>query len=80
MALYNVKKGKKMKKCTYKHEIKNIKSLFTIHILHVLKSLYKHNDPPSKNCLNRYVFNPFLKPVKDGDLRKSNYSFYYKCV
>ena len=36
-----------MKKCTYKNEIKNIKNLFTIHILHVLKSLYKHNDPHS---------------------------------
>ena len=61
-----------MKKCAYKHEIKNIKNLFTIHILHVLKSLYKHNHPLSKNCLKRYVFDPFLKPVKDGDLRKSN--------
>ena len=56
MALYNVK----------------IKNLFTIHILLVLKSFYKNNDPLSKSCLKRYVFNPFLKPVKDGDLRKSN--------
>ena len=43
-----------------------------IHILHVLKSFYKNNDPLFKNCLKRYVFNLFLKPVKDGDLRKSN--------
>ena len=54
MALYNVK----------------IKNLFTIHILHFLKSFYINNDPLSKNCLKRYVFNPFLKPVKDGYLRK----------
>ena len=67
-----------MKKFTYhKHGIKNIKNLFTIHILHVLKSFYKNNDPLSKNCLKRYVFNPFLKPVKDGDLRKSNGSEFH---
>ena len=62
------KKGEKMKKFTYhKHGIKNIKNLFTIHfVLHVLKSFYKNNDPLSKNCLKRYVFNPFSKPVKDG--------------
>ena len=61
MALYNVK----------------IKNLFTIHILRVLKSFYKNNDPLSKNCLKRYVFNPSLKPVKDGDLRKSNGSEFH---
>ena len=62
-----------MTKITYhKHEIKNIQNLFTIHIVHVLKSFYKNNDPLSKNCLERYVFYPFLIPVKDGDLRKSN--------
>ena len=56
-----------MKKFTYhKHGIKNIKNLFTIHILHVLKSFYKNNDPLSKNWIKRYVFNPFSKPVKDG--------------
>ena len=67
-----------MKKFTYhKHGIKNIKNLFTIHILHVLKSFYKNNDPISKNCLKRYVFNPFLKPVEDGDLRKSNDSEFH---
>ena len=72
------KKGEKMKKFTYhKHGIKNVKNLFTIHILHVLKSFYKNNDPLSKNCLKRYVFNPFLKPVKDGDLRKSNGSEFH---
>ena len=62
-----------MTKITYhKHEIKNIQNLFTIHIVHVLKSFYINNDPLSKNCLERYVFYPFLIPVKDGDLRKSN--------
>ena len=68
-----------MKKFTYhKHGIKNIKNLFTIHfVLHVLKSFYKNNDPLSKNCLKRYVFNSFLKPVKDGDLRKSNGSEFH---
>ena len=72
------KKGEKMKKFTHhKRGIKNIKNLFTIHILHVLKSLYKNNDPLSKNSLKRYVFNPFLKPVKDGDLRKSNGSGFH---
>ena len=60
------KKGEKMKKFT-NHK----------HILHVLKSFYKNNDPLSKNCLKRYVFNPFLKPVKDGDLRKSNDSEFH---
>ena len=30
-----------------------------------------------KNCLKRYVFNSFLKPVKDGDLRKSNGSEFH---
>ena len=39
-----------------------------------LQSIY---DPLSKNCLKRYVFNPFLKPVKDGDLRKSNGSEFH---
>ena len=38
---------------------------------------YKNNDPLSKNCLKRYVFNSFLKPVKDGDLRKSNGSEFH---
>ena len=52
MALYNVK----------------IKNLFTIHILHVLKSFYINNDPLSKNCLKRYVFNPFLKMVTYANL------------
>ena len=67
-----------MTKITYhKHEIKNIQNLFTIHIVHVLKSFYKNNDPLSKNCLKRYVFNSFLKPVKDGDLRKSNGSEFH---
>ena len=61
MALYNVK----------------IKNLFTIHILRVLKSFYKNNEPLSKNCVKRYVFNPFLKAVKDGDLRKSNGSEFH---
>ena len=28
----------------------------------------------SKNCSKRYVFNPFLKTIKDVDLRKSNSS------
>ena len=61
MALYNVK----------------LTNLLTIHILRVLKSFYKNNDPLSKNCLKRYVFNPFLKPVKDGDLHKSNGSEFH---
>ena len=51
--------------------------IFTIHILHVLKSFYKNNDPLYKNCIKRYVFNPFLKPVKGGDLRKSNSSEFH---
>ena len=58
--------------------IEYIKNLFTIHhILQVRKSFYKNNAPLSKNCLKRYVFNPFLKPVKDGDLRKSNGSEFH---
>ena len=51
-------------------ELKNIKNLFTIHILQVLRSFYRNNDPVSKTCLKGYVFNPFLKPVKDGNLHK----------
>ena len=59
-----------MKQFTYhKHEIKNIKNLFTIHILQVLKSVYQNNDSLSKNCLKSYVFDPFSKRVKGGDLR-----------
>ena len=58
-------------------ENRNIENLFTIHILQVLKSFYKSSDPLSKNCLKRCVFNPFLKPVKDGDLRKSNGSEFH---
>ena len=54
-----------------------MKYIFTIHILQVIKSFYKNNDPLSKNCLKRYVFNPFLKPVNDGDLRKSNGSEFH---
>ena len=46
------------------------KNLFKIHILQVLESSYLNNDALSKNCLKRYVFNPLLKLVKDGDLRK----------
>ena len=38
---------------------------------------YKNNDSLSKNCLKRYVFNSFLKPVKDCDLRKSNGSKFH---
>ena len=34
----------------------------------------------SKNCLKRYVFNSLLKPVKDGDLRKSNGSMEAKAT
>ena len=51
-------------------ELKNIKNLFTIHILQVLRSFYRNNDPLSKTCLKGYVLNPFLKPVKDVDLHK----------
>ena len=54
-----------------------MKNLFTIHILQVLKSFYKNNDQLSQNYLKRYVFNPFLKPVNDGDLRKSNGSEFH---
>ena len=62
-----------MKKFTYhKHEIKNIKNLFTVHIVHVVKSFYKNNDPISKNCLKRYVFNPFLKMVTCANLMLEN--------
>ena len=63
-------KREKMKYFTYhKHGIKKyFKNLFTIHILQVLKSFYKNKDPLSKNCPKIYVFSPFLKPVKDGDL------------
>ena len=62
-----------MKKFTYhKHEIKNIKNLFTVHIVHVVKSFYKSNDPISKNCLKRYVFNPFLKMVTCANLMLEN--------
>ena len=68
MALYNVEKGEN--EIIYTSQAWN-KNLFTIHILQVLKSFHKNNDPLSKNCLKRYVFNPFLKPVKDGDLCKS---------
>ena len=71
MALYNAEKGENEIIYTSQAWNKNIKNLFTIHILQVLKSFHKNNDPLSKNCLKRYVFNPFLKPVKDGDLRKS---------
>ena len=51
-----------------------IKNQFTIHhLLQVLKSLLAEQCPTLQNCLNRYyVFNRFLKQVKDGDLRKSN--------
>ena len=49
-----------------------MRNLFTIHILQVLKSFYKNNDQLSQNYLKRYVFNFFLEPVNDGDLRKSN--------
>ena len=53
-------------------------NLFTIIILQDLNhTVYKNNDPLSKNCLKRYVFNSFLKPVKDGDLRKSNGSEFH---
>ena len=38
-----------------------------MHILQALKSTLKNNDVPPKYCLKRYVFNPFLKPFKDGD-------------
>ena len=62
-----------MKKFTYhKHEIKTIKNLFTVHIVHVVKSFYKNNDPISKNCLKRYVFNPFLKMVTCANLMLEN--------
>ena len=46
-------------------------------MLQVLKSSYKNNDPLSKICLKRYVFNPFLKPVKEGDLHKYNGSKFH---
>ena len=80
MALYNVNKGKKW--ITYhKYGTKKIKNLFTTHILQVLKAFYKNNNPLSlslsKNFIKMYVFNPFLKPVKDGDLRKSNGSEFH---
>ena len=82
MAVYNVKKGKiKIKLFTYhKHEIKNVKDIFTIHMLHVLKSFYKTNDPFSKKFLKiKICFQSFLKikPVKDVDLRKSNGSEFH---
>ena len=48
-----------------------------MHVLQALKSTYKNNDLLSKTCLKRYVFNPFLKPVKDGDECKSNGSDFY---
>ena len=34
-----------------------------------------NNDPLPKNCRKRYV--SFLKPVKDGDLSKSNGSEFH---
>ena len=58
-------------------ELKNIKNLFTIHILQVLRSFYRNNDPVSKTCLKGYVFNPFLKPVKDGDFTQINGSKFH---
>ena len=65
----------------HKYGIKKIKNLFTIHILQVLKAFYKNNNPLSlslsKYFIKMYVFNPFLKPVKDGDLRKSNGSEFH---
>ena len=61
-----------MKQFTYhKHEIKNIKNLCIFHILQVLKSSL------SKNCLKSYVFDPFSKRVKGGDLNKSNGSEFH---
>ena len=55
-----------------------IKNQFTVHhILHIIKSFDTNNAPLSKNCLKGYVFNHFLKRVKDGDLRKSNGSEFH---
>ena len=71
MALYDRKKGKKENNLHITSmELKNIKNLFTIHILQVLRSFYRNNDPLSKTCLKGYVLNPFLKPVEDVDLHK----------
>ena len=47
-----------------------------IHV-QILKSIYNNVDLPSKNCAKRYVFSPFLKLVKDGDLRRSDGSEFH---
>ena len=39
--------------------------------------IYKNNDSLSKNCLKSYVFDPFSKRVKGGDLSKSNGSEFH---
>ena len=78
MAHDNVKKGKNEIIYIPQAWIKKyLKNLFTIHILQVLKSFYKNKDPLSKNCPKIYVFSPFLKPVKDGDLHKCNGSEFH---
>ena len=47
-------------------------------MLQVLKAKRLQKQRPTlQKCLKRYVFNSFLKPVKNGDLRKSNGSEFH---
>ena len=50
-----------------------------IHV-QVLTSFYKNIDLLSKNCAKGYVFSPFLKLIKDGDLHKSNGSDFHSSL